>query len=243
MRPSSLNRFVCLSTLCLVLFGCGGDGSKNTLTNPDKPTLTAVNASPDSVGLDFRVGDEAVGSGLSYLQTSPRVSKDADDYDVTIRPTSGGIDADDQVLTTVDGRDYILLALGLANYGDEPIKRLRLSPFDFDRTVPNGNKARLIVINSYIRQPGFETPAIDFQDGDVPQFQLTNIAFGAHQSILVDAGTIIFQARRTGSELVYATKTQTFESGKIYVVLLTGVEGETGAKVPQIAFLPITPRN
>ena len=106
------------------------------------------------------------------MQTSPLASKTADDYDVTIRPTSGGIDADDQVLTTVDGRDYILLALGLGSYADEPIKRLRLSTFDFDRTIPNGNKARLIVVNTYIRQPGFETPAIDFQDGDVPQFKL-----------------------------------------------------------------------
>jgi Domain of unknown function (DUF4397) len=243
MRRSPLVFLASLLVSCGLVVGCGGDGSKNSLTNPDKPSITAVNASPDSAALDFRMGDNLVGSALGYLQTGTLVTQDADDYDTTIRPTAGGIDADDQVLTTVDGRDYILLALGLTDYADEPIKRLRLSPFEFDRTIPNGNKARLIVVNAFIREPGFETPPIDFQDGDVPQFQLGNIAFGAHQTILVDAGTINFEARRTGSELVYATKSQTFESGKIYLALVTGIENGTGTQVPQIAYLPLTPKS
>jgi hypothetical protein len=135
------------------------------------------------------------------------------------------------------------VGVGLTTYGAETLKRLRLSILDYDRTIPNGNKARLIVVNAFNRKEGFEPTAIDFQDGDVPQFQLRGIAFGDRQTIVVDAGTIAFEARQADSELVYAAKTATFESGKIYLALITGVEDQTGAKIPQIAYIPLPTRN
>jgi hypothetical protein len=61
----------------------------------------------------------------------------------------------------------------------------------------------------------------------------------------LDVGTYSFQARRAGSELVYASADLTFEAGKIYLALFTGIRNAAGDRQPKIVTyeLPVKPNN
>ncbi len=219
------------------LSGCGGSGSSSSASTTAH--VRVVNASPDSTSINFSLNDKVVASGLAYLSSSSSFANySPDSYDVIATEASAVASLSDEVDTLSANTNYLVIGYGLENYGSEPLKRFAASPFTVDLSVPNGNKARIIVFNGFSRAAGFDTPAIDFEDGTTPQFPLTNIAFGATASELVDAGTISFQVTRNGTTQQYATDAGTaFAAGKVYLALVTGVEGQTGVEAPQIKYI------
>jgi hypothetical protein len=239
----SVKNFVVVATLAAwTLWGCGGGGGGTTDT-PRTPAVRAVNASPDSTALDFLLDDRTVGSKLPYLGSAADFANvDAGDYDLIVRENAEGSDIDNLVVSLTGQRSMVAVAVGLKNFGTENLKRLRVVPIEVDRSLPNGNKARLIVVNGFSRATGFETPSVDFQDGENPQFKLEDIEFGRSKAMVIDAGSVNFQARRSDSELVYAEGTQTFGPGKIYLAVVAGIEGEAGTKAPRIHYVELRAR-
>ncbi|RYG38553.1 DUF4397 domain-containing protein [bacterium] len=228
--------------LLLTAYGCGGGGTTGGNSDPalQRPSLVAVNAVSDSTAVDFKVNETVIGSSLGYLSASPNFQAfDAGDYDLSAGLPGTGIDLSTIAQTLGDGGALAAVAIGKMDYGDEYIKRFQVVPVSVNRIVPNGSKARLIFLNALIREPGFETPSIDFQDGERPQYPIADVEYAESFAIQVDIGTYTFEARRDNTELVYAEKAITFETGKIYLAVLSGEVGTTGATAPKISVFPL----
>ncbi|CAN5542020.1 hypothetical protein BH11ARM2_BH11ARM2_27070 [soil metagenome] len=226
--------------LALVILGCGGGGTTGgDAVVVHDPSLIAVNVVPDASAVDIRLDDTKIGDGLAYQSASSLSPFSPGDYDLTGGVAGSDVDLWDIAQTLASGQAFAAIALGEVNYGDETSKRFRVVPVGIDRSVPNGSKARLIFVNAFLRDTGFETPAVDFQDGDRPQYPLTNVAYAGSSSESVDVGTYTFQARRNDSELVYAEQSITFEAGKIYLAILCGQENGIDNKAPKILIVPI----
>jgi hypothetical protein len=223
----------------LLTAGCGGGNGGSDL--PD-PTIRFVNSSPDSNPQDFYIDTTKKASAIAYATSSAEVTNDNGDRDITVKDPTATPDTLDAITFTLEkDKQYIALTLGLQNFLTENAKRLRLISFSYNKNAPNGNTARLLIEHGFMRSAGFDTPTIDFQNpGENPQFKLAGIPFaaGAPGELEVDAGVpLTFQARRADTENVYASSTDTFLPGKIYLALVTGVEGAVGAQAPQIKYI------
>ncbi len=233
-----------VATVALSMVGCGGSGGG--VPAVAKPVARYVNASPDSTALDFLLNDKVKatslpfgGSTADFAEIQPPLNFDL------IAQEHGQVDQlVDEVFTPANGHSFVLVAVGLENPQGEELKRIRFATLDVDRTVPNGNKARLIVLHAFNRPTGFDTPNIDFQTpGDNPQFSLSDISFAASKTIVVDSGTQTFQARRAGSGQIYAEKSLVLDPGKVYLVIVNGIQDEVGAKAPDITLIPLSTKS
>jgi hypothetical protein len=216
-----------------VLVGCGGGGG-GTSTKA-YPQLRAVNASPDSGTVDFLLNDTKIASAIGYLGSSADFVKyKSEDYDLTVKNPGAPESLDVLAFTPPENKSLIALISGLKDFGTEFDKRVRVTNFQVDRTIPNGSKARLIVLNAFIAASGASNQTIDFQDGDRPRFPVTGLDFDENGVVEVDAGTYTYEARRADSDLIYVSSSLTFQAGKIYLVVISGQDGGTGALEPKI---------
>jgi hypothetical protein len=235
-----MSRWLWFALLLFAAFfvsSCAGGGG-----NPeDDPTVRVANASPDSTSLEFLLNDDVHVGPVPYLGSTPSfVSLEQDVIDIRIREVGATMELWAEVLNFANDNHFLLVAAGLENYGTEVEKRLRLVTVNVNRTAPNGNKARLYVLHGYSRQSGFQTPAIDFQTpGDNPQFEIEEIDFGTTKDVEVDSGALIFEARRTGTQNVLVSAPVTLGAGKIYLVIVSGIEGATGVQAPQISLIEL----
>lgn len=225
----------------LLAVGCGGSGGNGSLPNP---VLRFINASPDSVALDLLIDDKTLASAIAYLGSTPAfASVDPGDRDVVMLENGTTLELTAEVQTFVKNKSYLAVALGLENFGTENLKRLRSLVFEVDRTVPNGNKARLFVVHAYNRAAGLDTPNIDFQTpGDNPLFKVPNLSFGSNSAITVDSGVQTFEARRNGTTAVLASGTFTLQAGKLYAAIVTGIEDAASPQDPKIILVEIEPK-
>lgn len=236
MKLTKLLAFGALASAVSLMGGCGGSGG-NSL--PD-PALRVINLAPD-VNIDVDLNNSTLVSNVPFLATNTNFSsKTADPYDFFIRESGSGSDLVAEAYTLSKNVDYLYLVFGLKNFGSEPLKRLRGSLLSFSRTAPNGTKARVLAFNAYVRATGFETPAVQFRSpGDSPQISFPVTAFGGGTSLELDAGSTTLQARVSGAEEVVAEATQVLDPGKIYLMVLSGVEGGSGVTAPAIRFFQI----
>ncbi|MCW5940783.1 MAG: DUF4397 domain-containing protein [Fimbriimonadaceae bacterium] len=231
----------------VALMGCGGKSSSSTA--PD-PLVRFFNGSPDSVALDLLFDDSKdnrtvrIGSAVPYASAGPNfVEVRNGSHDLILKETADPFELWAQVIDAQLDKSYLAVAFGLANYGAEYEKRSRFVTFEVDRTAPNGNKARLYVFHAFNRGTGLDTPAIDFQTpGENPLFRVQDVAYGSPKELTVDSGTHTFQARNKGTEFVYVQRTVTVGAGKIYLVLVSGVEDGAGALAPRIELIEVQPR-
>lgn len=235
----ALGVLLCIGVGLLVV-GCGGTGGNGSLPNP---VIRFINVSPDSVALDVLVDDDTIASAIAYLGSSPDfTSVEPGDRDVVMLENGTTLELTADVHAFAKDKSYLTVALGLENFGTENLKRLRSLVFEIDRTVPNGNKARLFVVHAYNRAPGFDTPNIDFQTpGDNPLFKIPNMAFGDDATISIDSGVQTLEARRNGTTAVLATGTFTLEAGKLYAAIVTGIEDAASPQDPRILLVEIQP--
>lgn len=227
-----------LCTIGLVLAACGGGGGGSS---PNKPRLRYLNASPDASPLSFSLDGNLRASGIGYLDLSPEFDEeDADSYDLTVKEDGDNPDFDAITASFGDDREYMVFGVGLENFGTETLKRLRLFVSEVSLTAPNGNKSRIYVLHAFNRATGFDTPNIDLRNpGDNPQYKVENISYGTIGALEIDASTQTFVARRSSSESVYVTKTETFVGGGIYIGIVSGVENAVGPTAPAITFIRI----
>lgn len=238
--------FASLAAAALLAAGCGGGGGGGSSNgDSNRPTYTVVNASPDTTnGLDFRVNDDQVATALAYGSTSPSFKAIKPDlYDINLHPSGAAQDAWSEAYNFTNGNDTAVVAFGLQNFAEEYYKRLRLSFVTVDRNAPNGTKARLIVFNAFNRATGFENVSLDFKNpGDNPQYDAEGISFGSSTAFDLDAGSQTFDMRFNGAEQVIVSKTLQLGAGKIYLVLLTGIENASGTQAPDMKLIELPAR-
>lgn len=236
-------------SLGLLFAGCGGAGGSDPSTFP---TLIFVNASADTTALDLWLNETALATDFQYLEANADfvpfefLSDDEGAYDVVTQDTGTAEVYDSQNLVFPRDTHTIIVALGMQNFGTEFLKRLQSVFVPIDRTAPNGNKAKLFVVHGFVREAGFSTPQIEFQNpGDNPQFFTPAIDFGSFEEITVDSGMMDWVAIRegsggTGSAVVYASTTETLDPGSIYLVLVSGIENDgIPARQPKITFIEL----
>jgi len=229
---------IVLTAMVAVLVGCGGGGGESTTTYRQ---IRAINASPDSGSVDFLLNDTKIASAIPYLgSSSDFVKYKSQDYDLTVKNPGATETLDVLAFTPPANKSLVALISGLKDFGTQFDKRLRVTNFSVDRTIPNGSKARLIVLNAFVAADGASNPTVDFQDGDRPRFPVKDLAFNANDTVEVDAGTYNYEVRPSDSELVYVSSSLTFQAGKIYLVVISGQDGGTGAREPKITPIVLT---
>lgn len=227
----------------LLLNGCGGGGSSTS----KKPVILFLNASTDSGAVDFRLDDDPEATNLAYAVSNGQFSEidfkgpEVDGWDVSLHLNSNGTEVERQAIVFNQETDNIVIAHGIRNFGTDQLKRLRFNTFTVDRTIPNGNKAKLIVFHGFELAPGFDTPSVTFKTpGENAQFSTPDIQPGTSSVITTDSGTLTFEARRTGTNGIYTTKTQNLKAGGVYLVLISGVENDPiTANQIQIKFIEL----
>lgn len=243
-------RVVAILTALAVVLGCGGSSGLNS--QPPNPVVAFINASPDSPALDAFLNNIQLANNIPYLSSAPRsgavttfASFEVGEYDVRVEPDGVPENGADPIVFQFNrDSNSMVVAFGLENDGGEFEKKLQTTTFSVDRTKPNGDKARLIIVNGLVGSPGFESPTIDFRNpGDNSIVNVPNIAYGGNNNTLIDSGAQTFVARLTGTEgdegNITPDTTFTFGAGKFYAAIISGVEGEAGALSPRITFLEI----
>lgn len=245
--PAMMRRFILFVGVCLTLLtlsACGGGGGGSA----DNPVIMFVNSSADANGLDFKMNDTVEASNLSFLATTPDFEEfefkgaDVDGWDVSLHLNVDDTEIDRQAIIFPTNSDTLVIAHGIKNFAvGEEIKRLRFTPISANRLQPNGNKARLIIFHGFERSLGNTTPAVEFRNPtETPLNNTGSINPGASATLLVDSGSQDWEIRRAGASGVFATKTQILQSGKVYLVLLSGIEDDpTPSKQVSINFIEI----
>jgi len=261
MRTRKLASRVALAALPigLLIVGCGGVKSPlSSPTNPD-PFMLYINASPDVGGLDFYADDDKVVANAPYAPGLPEFmdfqqlefrEEDGGAWDIAITQVNSPDQLDALSSTLSLNTSHVVVAAGLYHFDSsiftEYEKRLTLFEFVVDRSPPNGNRARLIVVHAFMRSPGNLTPPLRFQTpGRNPTFQVTGIIFAGNKSFEVDSGTWTFEAKRDDlpDGAVYATRTATLAPGGVYLVIISGVEDSPDPlQQPKITFIQIPSR-
>lgn len=228
------------------MVGCGGNGG-GTFKIAD-PRIYFINGSSDAGAFDFQIDADLKAQKLAFGAVSPQATTSAGDHDVILLDAGTQNQLDAITNTFNSDTDTLAYAVGLENpdpsdtFGNE--KLLRLATQTVDLKAPNGTKARLIVIQGYNRATGFETPQVDFRPPgtNVPTGStISNIDFATARAIDVDTTQNTFVIRRTGTEQVYiGPVTFNLQSGGIYAVLVSGVEGgTTGNLKPQMTLVKL----
>jgi hypothetical protein len=210
-----------------------------------------VNSSPDAPALDFYIDDRVTGNSLAYLGASPAyVRTDPEEKDLSVTRDGSLEQIEAKTFTFANDRYYAILTIGKLNF-TEFLNRIQLVELEINVTTPIGNTARIIPVNAFLRADDQLTPNVDIRSpGDNPAFRRENIAYataGASFDVPVNPNaaqrTLEFVVRRNGSDRQYipATVGQTVrftpESGRVYLAMITGIEGQTGAQAPQIRFI------
>lgn len=243
MRISGIvGKILITSLMIAAVFGCAGGGGSSGSSIPE-PTVRYFNIVPDSTALSFSLNQDVKADALPYLGSTPGFAKvKSDSYDAELKDANTNQSLWAEVYNLGPDTDYLIVSLGLQNYGADTLKRARLAISSIDLTRPNGNRARLLILNAYNRAPGFDNPGIDFQNpGDNPQFKAAGIQFGTSGNLDVDSGVQTFEVRRESTENVYATSTPNLVAGGVYLVIFTGIEGGVGAQAPQISYQLLNP--
>jgi hypothetical protein len=225
----------------MALFGCGGGGGGNGAGNA---RVAYINASPDSTNLAFDLNDDTKAASVPFGTATAFSSVKPGDYDVSIRPTSSAQILWSEAETLSAGQSYLALAIGLSNpdftQDTEREKRVVISLDSVNRTAPTGSRARLVIVNAFVRKSGFASSSIDFRSTETPPvINSTGIDFGTANSIDVDSGAQTFEIRDTDSDQVFTQGTATLDPGSVYVALVSGIEGSVDPSAPAIRFIKL----
>jgi len=130
-----------------------------------------------------------------------------------------------------------ILFVGLVNAAQSQ-EAARLTAIRINRGSPSGSKARIIVVHGFNRDANHVTPSIDLaKPGDDAPI-VGNVPFGnstlppdkqdpSKFSAEITAGTYTFEVRIAGNKfaVLFTDGPFTIEAGKIYLMLLSGEEG------------------
>ncbi len=221
------------------ILGCGGSSIGDL---PD-PNVRLINFCTDA-NLDLLIDDESQFTNIAFLDDTTVFKKTESKLeDFAIQETGSTVILDSQTQTMSKDTDNLVIGLGLKTFGLETEKRLRFIFQPVNRAIPNGSKARVYGINTFVRDIGNQNFAVIFKNpGTVSTINFNPVNFAEVTVQEIDAGPVTLVAQRQNTETVVATVTKTFEAGKIYLMALTGTESGTGVNVPAINFIEIPTR-
>jgi hypothetical protein len=190
------------------------------------------------------LNDTVTAGSIPYGGSSPNfqtISPATYDVSITEHSQTQSLFAVTDPLT--NNTDYAIVALGEENYGSEFLKRAQVLIVPVNRTAPNGSKAQLYIVNGFEEASGFPTPSIDFTNpGQNPTFSSTGIAPAASASLLVNSGSQDFLVRQTGSQGNIVESVLNLNSGGVYLIIVSGIDGATGTEAPEIQLIQLQNR-
>lgn len=250
----------------VIATGCGG-GTITDIGDADKPGPHVIffNVSPDAGALDFYLDEVRYGTSVGYVTgltgiqafvDIPFIDDENGTYDIGARPENGAEDTELDLLAQALERDsnVFITAFGKVtideNDPSDSDKIFQISVTNLTLTRPNGNKARLIAFNGFMRsQSNFNVNMSIQTPGDNPQFKVTDVPFGTFKEALVDSGTFTYQLRRADVDdsVIYAERVVDLAPGGTYVVFFSGIEKANdadppAASDPTISFVEIPSR-
>jgi hypothetical protein len=227
------SKFLSAGAVLVVLAGCGGSGGGS---GSSKPQIRFFNSIPDSKAIDFQVNETTAASSIPYGGSDQNfLSESSGLTDLTIFEHGQQIPLWSEADTLANNVSYIAVAIGEEGYGSETDKRPQFAFSAISRTAPNGTQAKLFIVHGLEEAAGVPTPNIDFTNpGQNPTFAVTNLAPGSITALTVNAGSQEFIARQTGTQGSYADQTFTLAAGGVYLMVVTGINGDTGAEAPEI---------
>lgn len=225
----------------VAILGCGGGGLSELIAY----SLRFTNCVPDLGGLDYYVDDALEISNQAFAASSAydKASDNARSHFIDVNDAGTSNVLDSIEIDRIHKQSSHVFALGLAAPGNQQ-PGLRLIAVTVNRKPPTGNNAFIIVVHGFIREVNFPTPNIDLHrtpDSTV----ITNLPFGNFDVFTVAAGTYDFTVRITGIEdsVLISKPGLAIQGGKVYTMLLQGVEGQGGSIAPDIQLIEEPPDN
>jgi len=250
----------------VIATGCGG-GTITDIGDADKPGphVLFFNVSPDAGPLDFYLDDVRYAASVAYVTGLTGVQQFIDvpflddengTYDIGARPEGGGEDTELDLTAQALARDAntFVTAFGKVTIDEtdpsDNDKIFQILVINLTLTRPNGNKARIIAFNGFMRSQSNINVNMSIQTpGDNPQFKVTDVPFGTFKEALVDSGTFTYQLRRADVDdsVIYAEKVVDLAPGGTYVVFMSGIEKANpndppAATDPALSFVEIPSR-
>ena len=228
--------------LGLLLGGTWGCGGSSAGTQPD-PNFRFVNLCSDT-NLDMLIDDTTQYTNIAFLDPTTvfkTTESKLEDFSIQETGTTDILDSQTQAMSL--NTDHLIISIGLKNFGAETEKRVRFVFQPINRALPNGSKARVYAMNTFVRSLGNQDFAVIFKNpGTVSTINFSPVAFGEIAVQEIDAGSTTLVAQRQSTETEVATVTKNFEAGKVYFMALTGKESGTGTAAPTINFFEIPTR-
>jgi hypothetical protein len=207
----------------VVMTGCGGGGS-----NDEKFFYRFSNAGPFlASGVDFLVDKQMEAQGVAYDASTDYVETDLEKtnvfFDVLDNTTGEFLDA--IVWEKEDEQNLHLFAVGVKNGPQTLQPPAQLTAVLVNRTTPQGN-VRIVFVNGYSRRAGTQTPNVDLLRTGQIQPVVADLEFADSRTFVLPGGTFTLTARYAGlkSGEFLSSPPTLFQAGKIYIVLLEGVE-------------------
>lgn len=219
-----------LISVALIGTGCTGGGQRF-----DEFFYRFTNVIADILAADFYVDDVLTEAALSYLGSADYREVENEEavvfFDVAEAGTSNVLDS--VVVNKSDEASFHLYAVGMAFPGSQQ-PGTRLVPIQIQRTTPPGSNARLIFVHGYVRAVGTATPNVDIIRTGRISPEIADLPFGESRVSILAAGTYDIEVRIAGTQqgTLFTVPNVTIQAGKIYSVILKGVEGQTGAMEP-----------
>jgi|SRR5688572_19277695 len=207
----------------LVLVGCGGGGSED-----DKFFYRFSNAVPLLAnGVDFLVDKKIEATAVQYDASTDYVETDIEKNNVffDVMDNATGEFLDSIVWEKEDEQNLHLFAVGIKNGPVTLQPPAQIAPVLVNRTTPQGN-VRIVFVHGYCRKSGTQTPNVDLLRSGQIQPVIADLPFADSQTFVLPAGTFTLTARYAGlisGEFLISDPID-FVAGRIYIVLLEGVE-------------------
>lgn len=200
-----------------LLAACGGSGGSDS-NNKGKAQLRLVNASSAYTGLDLKIGDTAIATGVAYGGASAYAAVEAD-TSLTMLVQSGGTTLTSRSGTLTKDRNYALVSYGWAG-------NMKVEAIDESQDAPADNYSKLQIVN--VAETGkldvYLTQNVDDLGNATPTFAstesgnvVTAIASGSYRVRVTAAGS--------KTDLRLNIPTITLSSKQIATLVITPTQG------------------
>jgi hypothetical protein len=186
--------------------------------------------------VDFWVDKEPEAVGVAYDTSTDYVETDIEKVNMflDVLDNATGEFLDTIVWEKEDEQNLHIFAVGIKNgpVGLQP--PAQIAPVLVNRTTPQGN-VRIVFVNGYCRKVGTQTPNVDLLRSGQIQPVVADLAFAGSRTFVLPGGTFTLTARYanliSGEFLV--SDPIDFVAGKVYIVLLEGVEDAIAPHQPK----------
>lgn len=208
----------------LTLSGCGGGGG----SDEDRFFHRITNGIPFLAGgIDFLVDKKPEATAIPYDGDTDFVETRIEKINVffDIKDSATGEFLDAIVWEMQDEQDLHLFAVGIKNGPVTLQPPAQLASVLVNRSTPQGN-VRIVFVHGYCRKAGTQTPNVDLLRSGQIQPVISDLAFADSQTFVLPGGTFTLTARYAGlqSGEFLVSEPFNFQAGRIYIVLLEGVE-------------------